>query len=391
MLEKLKTLSQVVLIPAVVLYLLGFICIATFLARFGIVTFDVVNARFLIAGGFPLLSLIVASTISWFLFSNALPMEKFWGARNWRPRYRFYFIFASLTFGGSFSLSTLFTAVSSYTDVSAPEVSPPAYEAFGNTISALLHLLPEGIARLVVYTAWAIVVILVIGAVLLAGGLLRLILSKYGRSAFPSAAASTEPASTISHQAVAHSSVWIEVLFALGDLLAVSAAAALFFDCAIELRVRIFSFASFDHPQRLDTETIFFWLYGTVSSLLLFLVWMNTRVPQLTLDNILRLHPVNLPDVIFYLIFPVFVSMFVFAVVIFPRIPFAVGGGEPRKVMVRAQGLPTYLAEKPLFLIGESDQFLFLVDADASSPNSFQVNKRFVEYLWIGISPPSHQ
>ena len=53
MLENLKELSKVLLIPAAILYFFGFICITAYLARFGIISFDIVSSRFIIAGFYP--------------------------------------------------------------------------------------------------------------------------------------------------------------------------------------------------------------------------------------------------------------------------------------------------------------------------------------------------
>jgi len=58
MLAKIQDISKLSLIGGIILYLFGFMCISAYLSRFGIVSFDIINARFAIAGIFPLAALV---------------------------------------------------------------------------------------------------------------------------------------------------------------------------------------------------------------------------------------------------------------------------------------------------------------------------------------------
>ena len=113
---------------------LDFMAITAYLSRFGFVTFDIVNARFLVAGVFPLLSMVVALSISWFLYSNMVPGDKFFGARNWRSRYRFYLWYSLLVVGGSNAVASLFTEVTSYAGTSLTKRAPLLMEHSENRV-----------------------------------------------------------------------------------------------------------------------------------------------------------------------------------------------------------------------------------------------------------------
>jgi hypothetical protein len=65
MFEKLQAATKIIILPAILFYVGGFICVTGFLARFGFVTFDVINARFLIAGLHALLPLSFSLWLSW--------------------------------------------------------------------------------------------------------------------------------------------------------------------------------------------------------------------------------------------------------------------------------------------------------------------------------------
>src|SRR5215469_14225167 len=95
-------------------------------------------------------------------------------------------------------------------------------------------------------------------------------------------------------------------------------------------------------------------------------------------------------------IVPMLVAVFAFGATIFPRIPFGMGGGGPREVILKTK-LPSDPFEgKKLLLIGESNQFLFLVEHTPTGGRALQLNKDAVNYLEIkndssGAQPLYHK
>ncbi|MDE1925546.1 MAG: hypothetical protein KGH79_05275 [Patescibacteria group bacterium] len=96
--EKLKDVASVVLVPTLVLYFFGFIAVTAYLSRFGIVTFDILNSRFLIAGIYPFISLASAVYLAWFL-ANKAPLNKLFEENAFeRQKHSFAFLIIMLGF-----------------------------------------------------------------------------------------------------------------------------------------------------------------------------------------------------------------------------------------------------------------------------------------------------
>lgn len=70
MMDKVKDASKILFTIGVVLYTFGFITISSFWGRFGIITFDIINARFLIAGFFCLFSIVVSAGLAWYVYKK---------------------------------------------------------------------------------------------------------------------------------------------------------------------------------------------------------------------------------------------------------------------------------------------------------------------------------
>jgi hypothetical protein len=71
MFEKISKLSKVFVFLGAILYVFGFITFNSYMSRFGMVSFDVVNSRFIFAGFFSCLSVGVAIFLGWL-------GEKYW-------------------------------------------------------------------------------------------------------------------------------------------------------------------------------------------------------------------------------------------------------------------------------------------------------------------------
>jgi hypothetical protein len=108
--ENFQQISKAILTPTIALYFFGFITMSSYLGRFGFVTFDVVNSRFLIAGIIPSLALGMSIYLAT-IFKNNIKKKNIFGilrkSGNWRSRYEFYIKFLGLFMVASTSLTVL--------------------------------------------------------------------------------------------------------------------------------------------------------------------------------------------------------------------------------------------------------------------------------------------
>lgn len=81
-----------------------------------------------------------------------------------------------------------------------------------------------------------------------------------------------------------------------------------------------------------------------------------------------------------YNLIPIVAALITFGQVIFPRIPFAVGGGQPRPAVIEKFDGKTF-GKGNIYILGESSQFLFLVDINKKSSQAFQLNKDEVQSI----------
>ena len=82
-----------------------------------------------------------------------------------------------------------------------------------------------------------------------------------------------------------------------------------------------------------------------------------------------------------HIFIPIIAALILFGQVILPRIPFSIGGGEPREIELKIKHDLPVDHESRLFLIGESSQFIFVVAHNKSDQRAFQINKSEVEYI----------
>ncbi len=114
MLDRLKDISSILIIPTAILYFLGFVCITSYLAQFEIVSFDVVNARYLIAGFYPLIGLIIALVIALYAddrLSMSAREDNIRRFHTYKSRFALYFFYLVSIFSGSLILKFLISLV----------------------------------------------------------------------------------------------------------------------------------------------------------------------------------------------------------------------------------------------------------------------------------------
>jgi hypothetical protein len=135
---------------------------------------------------------------------------------------------------------------------------------------------------------------------------------------------------------------------------------------------------------RLPFSLVFAWLYLSIALAVIGWGALAKIVPQPSSPVAWRfdalLSPTIFGNLLSLLVLPLMVSLLAFGVTIFPRIPYAVGGGEPRPVFVRMNVSPDPFKGKELLLIGESAQLLFVI-APSAGGSAFEINKERVDYV----------
>jgi hypothetical protein len=391
MLEKLADASKAILIPTIILYFCGFLSIEAYVARFGIVIFDVVNARFLIAGFYPFISLSISTLVAWNIYTNCPSLDQFFSAPG--LRYFHYVFFIAFNLIASITLAAVcrFGAYSSPMDGQLLMSSPPAsdFDVIGKFVS-LLNIGVPGLPRFVI--KWGLYIFIystvVVTLVLLIISLFRYLNNRKPRTPQqvgerPSQSVQSHLAGAIVRTLQQPLSYKRKYLIILVDILFFSLFAAVFIYSFIKVQVSLFDFTSFQQPSLVTNGLMFAWVFTSSANVFIFLSCWYTWLPLFKSGglNLKEIHITNVQPVIFTLFLPVVTSLFTFGAAIFPRIPFSIGGGEPREIVLKTKLPDDALNDAKLYWIGESGQFLFFVDPKSSSDRALQINKDAVEFI----------
>jgi len=375
MFDKLQALARVMFIPTIALYLGGFICMTGYLGRFGIVTFDVVNARFLIAGLHVLLAEFLAVWISWKIYKAQLDRAVYTYARS-IERYVLYGELLFSPYVASIGLHFLYGAAD-FTKMSSPESFHWRPWVQWDVAGAILRFIGiQGFgASLAFYLMFygTLVVLLGVAIVILIHRRKRL-----------QPETRIEPAAPVAKVASATKlpdTLRMRLILAFVDVVLVSLIISAGIDSWWRIRSEIVDGASLNS---LDFDIAYnplrAWFYATIFSILLFLIGLPKGLAQLSPSNFGQwLDPSNFADALSRFATPVLASMFLFGATIFPRIPLAIGGGMPRHVTVSIKGGDQSFGAGDRYLLGESSQFLFIVQVTGSAGRAFQINKDFIE------------
>jgi|GEM_PF-2346749 hypothetical protein len=407
MLNKLKDLSSVILIPTACLYLFGFVCLTAYYARFGIISYDIVNARFIIAGFFPLISLGGAFILSWYLY-RIIPREVLYSktpvaGSTLRKRCVGYLWFLFYTWGLSTCL-TLFFNLGEFIPPSDPSVlifhSLGQYDFVGRMIEQInVSAFPGDPVFVIQYTLLIFIYVMILSIIVF------VVLKTYEqiqlRRVKPAPQATTlaaaQPAENVAvvsgqtgapakrNNLIMLSRYAIEMLFVVLFL-------GIMIWAGLKLKVEAFDFQSFNSPLTLTTDMVFAWVYDSAIFFYLALVWIGRSPDQITSDLFKFQNPLMFSDAFQQLIVPIVIGLFAFGATVFPRIPFAIGGGQPREIDLKTTLNPDPFFGKKLFMIGESSQYLFIVELEEQETAAFQINKENIEYVKTRRpTPTDHQ
>ena len=159
--------------------------------------------------------------------------------------------------------------------------------------------------------------------------------------------------------------------------------------CYLKLKVEVFDFRSFKEFKPVTDGLILAWLLSSIGMIYLFLVNMGFPHEQFNLKFATSFFskywtdPWTVPWTFQQFIIPVLASLFIFGATIFPRIPYATGGGEPRYINLVMIDSDHPIQDERLFLIGESNQFLFVIatNKEGDEGRALQINKSTVAYI----------
>jgi hypothetical protein len=118
LLARLSEASRSILLFGVLLYFFGFLTISSYLARFGIASFDILNARFAVAGVLVLVPLVFVFWVAW-QFATMFPRPDYFQAHNRSQRMWFLYLlpttasFAGAAFSNLFKLGTYSAPITS--------------------------------------------------------------------------------------------------------------------------------------------------------------------------------------------------------------------------------------------------------------------------------------
>ncbi len=176
--------------------------------------------------------------------------------------------------------------------------------------------------------------------------------------------------------------LWQRVGIIIGDVVALSFLLILVFWSLSVLRYYRFDFDSLSEKPALPDELMFAWMYSTTFAMLVFLSWGPLRKGQISFDfsQVLK-HPFTTPGTLQQVVAPLLLALFAFGATIFPRIPFALGGGAPRQVVLHSKLQPDPFNAETVYLIGESNQFLFIAQNTLHKDRALQVNKDSIFYI----------
>ncbi len=379
-LETLKNILQLLVAGGSILYLFGFLTINAYLGRFGIASFDILNARYVIAGIFSMCSIAIGLVVSWIAF-KALPFKDFFDLNHFRKRGLTLIYIISSIFGLSFAVTTFFNLGRYQAPISADHLYfkavIPNYDFLGDFISSL-NIVSGSVDYLIKNTIYIFSYIFLLYLCIIA---VCIIYSWIPRKKDAVSPATTEQ-NTNTEEDVApkpKKPTWMYLSLFLVDFIIISGYLAVAVYAYYKLRVNLFDFNSLSNTS-LTSALVFSWLFGFVLTMYFFLNWTFPKA-EVNL-KLFDFTDVNSYEMIFRQgVVPILGSIILFGWVIFPRIPFAIGGGQPREIEWKLKTEIPLDANSRIYLLDESSQFIFVATVSGTTSQAMQVGKEQVEYI----------
>ncbi len=389
MLEKLKNISKIIFLVATVFYIFGFITISSFWGRFGIITFDIVNARFLIAGFFCVVSIIVCLLLAWVVYKRA-PFKDFFNTEKWRDRFLGFFGIWGLLYSAGAVLTSLLN-LGSYqppaVETSLKFSNVTGFDYIGIFIKNHINLGNGGYDYVIKVTlemfSYIFLVFLLITACVIIHGWFP---KKDKKSLVSVDQASpeivTEKAQDILVTDKKPLNKYLLLLMVNVEILAICGFISLYIFCISKVGTAFIDFSTIQNEPKLTATLYFSWLYVLVMTTYVFLniSFKNDSFSNFNLFKKIE-NITNYDDLIRQIIIPIFSAAVVFGWTIYPRIPFAFGGGQPRLIQLQLTTPLNVSSTSKVYLLGESSQFVFVAIVNKINSEALEINKNQIEYI----------
>ncbi len=368
-LTKLQQLSQSIFLFLGLFYCIGFLTVNSYLSVFGIVSFDIINARYLIAGLLSLIPVPLIVFIGWSLDRRKLapPLRE----KDISQRIITLFLLPTFPLLYSTVLVVLFQIGSKHLLESSS-----FFQGFGSY--SILNIIYPSLIKSTSLNAEFVRILVDVSLTMIVCISIYHVFKFFKKGDLFSKKlnnVSEEKKSEHINKPMSPFSLWtsrcIEAFFLAGNY-------ALVLVSIKNLSRNTLSFATLSSHE-LNFTLMFSWLY-----LFLISYWFFT-------DNIIKalikkeirekffstLDSHDWFSIIFTVVIPTILLFFTFGRVIFPRIPYAIGGGEPRKVTVKTLHPSQFNTDNTsdIYLLGESSQFIYLVSVNKNSGHAYQLNK----------------
>jgi hypothetical protein len=395
--ERIFELSKFSFLLVIVLYILGFITISSFLGRFGFVNFDIVNARYIVAGVFPLAMLTLAIIFAWFLYTRD-DFDKAKICKKQVERFIYFYFFPPILWVISVLLVNVLTFVKDKPAQNAYNIKfTPFFISFlfkndfiGNFVGKI-NFSKESIflncvlKNFFYYSSWLLIIV---GLFCLIIYLLRFFKKKEPASGKVENIKKVEVKDAVTDIVNEHKKIGVFsgglFWFLLIDIIIYYVIIGIF--SFRKIYTELFDFNNVSNFE-LTSGAIFAWLFST--SLMFFILFFTLKVPKkkISKDYFFSLFKSmgNINGVtigIQWMLLPLISSLVFFGWVIFPRIPFSIGGGEPRKIELstKIEIVPNF---ETLYLVGESNSEIFVVGKNKAKITSLQINKSEISLIKI--------
>lgn len=382
MLKKLGDYSQFLLLFSSVLYFFGFITVTSYFARFNISTFEIINSRYLIAGFYSFVFIGIAIFMSWQILEH-YKFSEFLQRKNIQRRVLLLFLDVS-------SISLLSTFISNL--INTAQIKPnliqsaPQFDARFqfNFIGKLLEIIPLNMGSDNI-TYWTKIFLnFFIYEIVILG--IYYLISNIHKSKDKAKVVKAKVASRLLNQASKVEAKHSEIFYfawQLQELACITGSFILIGYSTNKLLTNLFDFNNLA-TSNISSNLIFSWFFVFITSIILFFYASKLTTSDFaknfihnTLDN-----PHNLANFIQMGILPVLSGLLFFGQVIYPRIPYTIGGGQARRVVLKTKDNSiNFSSYKNNYLIGETTNFMYVASVNDEIKRVYQLNVNSIDYI----------
>lgn len=365
-LKPVNELSRLLILVISGCYVLGFVTVSSFLASFGILSFEVLNAQYIVAGVITIVPLSAAFLIAWEIH-RYITLETIFEHKGISKRLDNYLWGNMYIWILSVSLVSVFNIGKRDLSLSAHAVDySPLLNNYFNVIDRAVAFLLSTTPLLVFLVSSVVKIAFLGGSIFLLLTVVTYLWRKLFRRKFGDDSSKTV---NKKHKEKNHGATSLFFLRLL-EIFCLSVSFSLAFYVYRSIKVYFFNPAWLP-DSTLTTEIMFAWFFSAV--VIAYYVILNLLVPLRSCGfkklRKIRLFPL-VHSVVYFGLFLVLIALVSFGQVIYPRIPYGIGGGQPRQVRVYTDDNDRFgvNSNSEVYLLGESRNFIFLTTKDENSP-----------------------